>query len=197
MNYTAQIILAVRNFDVEGWTDILVIIVLVVFWAVGSIVKARARAKAKSDGLRAPDRRDQPRRRATPVPSDGSRGRQIQHHPRIRPPRRKVVRPAHAAVRLQIIKPPQQAELTSLTPPQTGIKEGLESVGKPLKKLEDKLPGLSAKTAQTVPAAELAEPEPAVLDFGDPDELKRAVLHYEILGKPISLRDRTEQIIKP
>ena len=78
-----------------------------------------------------------------------------------------------------------------MAPSQTDIKEPLESVGKPFKKLESKVLGLSGGTAQAVPAA---EPKP-VLDFGDPDELRRAILHYEILGKPISLRDRSEQII--
>ena len=29
----------------------------------------------------------------------------------------------------------------------------------------------------------------AVLDYSDPDALRRAILHYEILGKPLSLRD--------
>lgn len=36
---------------------------------------------------------------------------------------------------------------------------------------------------------------PAVLiDYSDPDALKKAILHYEILGKPIALRDPSEQI---
>jgi hypothetical protein len=32
----------------------------------------------------------------------------------------------------------------------------------------------------------------ALLDYGDPDALKKAILHYEILGKPIALRDPSE-----
>lgn len=27
-------------------------------------------------------------------------------------------------------------------------------------------------------------------DYADPEELRRAILHYEILGKPLSLRDQ-------
>lgn len=36
------------------------------------------------------------------------------------------------------------------------------------------------------------EPE-AVIDYADPDALKKAILHYEILGRPMALRDTTDQ----
>jgi len=32
-----------------------------------------------------------------------------------------------------------------------------------------------------------------ILDYRDPDTLKKAILHYEILGKPLALRDETDQ----
>ena len=32
-------------------------------------------------------------------------------------------------------------------------------------------------------------------DYDDPEKLRRAILHYEILGKPISLREPAEHII--
>jgi hypothetical protein len=46
--------------------------------------------------------------------------------------------------------------------------------------------------------AEMAEAEhlPEILsDYAEPDELRRAILHYEILGRPLSLRDPSGQII--
>ena len=33
----------------------------------------------------------------------------------------------------------------------------------------------------------------SVIDSSDPDALRKAILHYEILGKPIGLRDPSEQ----
>jgi hypothetical protein len=33
----------------------------------------------------------------------------------------------------------------------------------------------------------------AVIDYSDPDALKKAILHYEILGKPIALRDASDE----
>jgi hypothetical protein len=32
-------------------------------------------------------------------------------------------------------------------------------------------------------------------DYENPESLRRAILHYEILGKPLSLRDPSEHII--
>jgi hypothetical protein len=46
--------------------------------------------------------------------------------------------------------------------------------------------------------SETAQPKVAIeplLDYDDTDELKRAILHYEILGRPLSLRGPSEQII--
>jgi len=201
MNYIAPIILAARKFDNGNWTDILVVVVLAVFWAVGGILKAKSKARAAK--LREQNQQQPSRKgRLVPSASAGSRPQQMQPRPLIQPPHRKVARPVPAAARLtakqqqtarlQDIEQLVQSKLLSpVAPLQTGIKEPFESVGKPLKKLESKVLGLSGEMAQAVPAA---EPK-LVLDFGDPDELRRAVLHYEILGKPISLRDRSEQII--
>jgi hypothetical protein len=33
----------------------------------------------------------------------------------------------------------------------------------------------------------------ALIDYGDPDALKKAILHYEILGRPLALRDPLER----
>jgi hypothetical protein len=50
-------------------------------------------------------------------------------------------------------------------------------------------PGLVKKT----PARAAPDPEPqAILDYDDPDALRRAILHYEILGKPLAFRDLFE-----
>lgn len=42
----------------------------------------------------------------------------------------------------------------------------------------------------------MAEPVSSayLIDSSDADALRRAILHYEILGKPLSLRDPSQQI---
>lgn len=46
------------------------------------------------------------------------------------------------------------------------------------------------------PPEPMAEPVSSayLIDYSDADALRRAILHYEILGKPLSLRDPSQQI---
>lgn len=60
--------------------------------------------------------------------------------------------------------------------------------------LEPVLEGLSSVTAQPPKPLEPAGFEAtAVIDYSDPDALKKALLHYEILGRPLGLRDTPDQ----
>ena len=53
--------------------------------------------------------------------------------------------------------------------------------------------GLSQEDmAEAVESKYLSE---VLLDYVEPDELRMAILHYEILGRPLSLRDPSGQII--
>jgi len=45
----AQIILAIRSDDVGGWMNILVVILLAVFWAIWGILKTRAKKNESED----------------------------------------------------------------------------------------------------------------------------------------------------
>jgi hypothetical protein len=49
-----------------------------------------------------------------------------------------------------------------------------------------------AAPAETPLAKYLSE---ILSDYEDPEKLRRAILHYEILGKPLSLREPGEHII--
>jgi len=78
---------------------------------------------------------------------------------------------------------PQLGELPALTA------EMALAVPETVKKLEEKPTGITAETPQPKHLPEL------LLDYEDPEKLRRAILHYEILGKPLSLRDPSEHII--
>jgi hypothetical protein len=187
-----QIILAARNRGIEGWMNILFIVALAAFYVVGSIIKAKAKK---------PGEKDQGQLTRKPRPFGGARGPETgrpvapaavgQARP-VKPPRRKIVRPQPAvrktaaimdeAIELGTLEPSEVMKLPSSVP----LAETKELVGKPLRKLADRDAG---------PAAEIAGgkylPE-IISDYADPDELRMAILHYEILGKPLSLRDRSE-----
>ena len=76
-------------------------------------------------------------------------------------------------------KPSAKTRLTTQKKPLLTVDLNLDKV----KKID-----LSAKKKQ--------KPEPtakSLLNFSDPADLRRAILHYEILGKPISLRPPQQQ----
>jgi len=220
-NLLAQLILAARNSDSEdtGWMQMLVFIVLAVFYVVGSILKARANKQQKLE-QEEPGRRPPKSTRRTPKAFKQTPYRQAQRpvgrtpkgQPRpqqVQPPRRKIVRPQPAG-RKPSIKTEQAIKLPTLealeTPKvslpgpqvQADLEELPEFTVKTVEKdirlssveaLGDKRISIASETPQAKYLAEI------LLDYDDPEKLRRAILHYEILGKPLSLRGPSEHII--
>ena len=215
-NLLAQLILAARNSDSEdtGWMQMLVFIVLAVFYVVGSILKARANKQQKQD-QEEPGRKPLESTRGAPMAFKQTPYQQAQRRvghapkiqpspqvakPQVQPPRRKIVRPQAAGWKSSI-KTEQAIELptlealeapkVSLPGPQlqADLEELPEFTAKTIKKLEDMRISTPAETPQ---AAYLSE---ILLDYANPEKLRRAILHYEILGKPLSLRSPSEHII--
>ena len=102
--------------------------------------------------------------------------------------------PANQPVMLPAVEPPREPKLSILTPeirptaqrpPKLGhgIQEMPDFTRKTLEQFEHKGVSISAEIPETKYLSEL------LLDYADPEQLRRAILHYEILGKPLSLRD--------
>jgi len=185
-----QIILA-RNYDVENWMNILFVVIIGVFWALGSILKARARnVKEESEEPQS----DRPARKqplistdlkkeffkqlgfSHPADPDSSR----QYRRQIEQLRRKITRPQPTSLSIgtekKLISVPSEEDRSKLT-------------SEPAIELKDKE---TATNRETPGAAFVFE---SLLDFTDTDDLRRAILHYEIFGKPLSLRNPGEHII--
>jgi len=216
MNYLlAQIILAARNQDGKSWMNILFIVGLAIFWVIGGILKARAN-KTKQEGeeklprkpgFKPPDRagvREHKAVEKTPYeqvqrPTARTPYRR-EPQPQIQPPRRKIARPqlfvqkfvtekAQAAP-LETIELLEEPGLPQPAPQvQPDLQELPEFTAKAAKELEDMRVGIPAETPRAKYLAEI------LLDYSDPEDLKRAILHYEILGRPLSLRDPSAHII--
>jgi len=209
-----QIILAARNQDGKSWTNILFIVGLAVFWVIGGILKARANKKQKDE--------EQLTRKSGLAPSDRAGVRehkvvektpyeQVQRptartpyrrgpQPQIQPPRRKIARPQLFVQKFVTEKaqamPPETIELLEepeLPQPTPQVQPDFEELPqfttKAVKELGDMRVGIPAETPQRKYLAEI------LLDYSDPDDLRRAILHYEILGRPLSLRDPSAHII--
>ena len=213
MNYLlAQIILAARNRGGKSWTNILFIVGLAIFWAISGILKAKKNAQDKkaggqglglkpggepAEGTKAKPKGPFQQIRAA-IEAELQKQRELQLQ--AQQARKKVVRPKPA-----VRKVSPQTERSTKIPAFGPVKE--TELQRPAAQVESKIEKLPEFTSKTVKAmgdkrtaAAARGPQARylseiMLDYSDPDDLKRAILHYEILGRPLSLRDPSGRII--
>lgn len=216
------IILARRSRDTKGWGNIVFIVFLAIFWAIGGILKAKKNAQEKkaggqglgpkpggkpAEGTKAKPKGPFQQIRAA-VEAELQKQRELQL--KAQEARRKVVRPK--PVMRKVAAKPAMRRVTTEPELATGIHalEPMEETRLPgaVAQVEPKLEKLPEYTSKTVKAvgdkraivAAAQVPQARHLseilkDYSHPDELKRAILHYEILGRPLSLRDPSGRII--
>ena len=204
MNFwLGQFILAARDRE-GGWMDILIFLVMLFFYGIGVLIKmSKKKAVPKKQDRQIPRKPVQ-----KPAGGPGIRGKQkpwqaerpqlkpepisplpVAAKPQVRPASRKVIRP-RPAVRSSM-KSSQSAGKWKLPAEADGIADLAAFESEP--KLE-KVPGLTggAAAATEMPQAEYISD--ILSDYEDAERLRRAILHYEILGKPVSLRESSEHI---
>ncbi|UCC98329.1 MAG: hypothetical protein JSW66_00250 [Phycisphaerales bacterium] len=203
----AQTILAQRNEDAEKWMNILFVVVLAVFWALGGILKART-GKTKSRDAMQPPRKPvhgpaaqsrAAQERLLKAPQRPAGGKESQPH---RPARTRLAEWRVAAQKLAAEA--EQAFRDQIQQPEQTPERPVRRPKSPPKVVDA---SQSPATSSAIPhAAELSPPAetlpsaylPGLLsDYTDPDQLRRAILHYEILGKPLSLRESPDSLIGP
>ena len=208
MNYfLAQTIVVAQDREVRDWTNILFIVVVAALWAIGGIIKARkSKTELKEEDeeelARKPPERERGvqkqlfERRGHPVsPAPRKQYRPQVAKPQVRQRPRKAVGPRlavqkfvteaeqaveHVLEPLEVPKPKLSAPIPRV---QAELEELPEFTSETIKRLEHKYAGTAAETPQAKYLSEI------LLDYADPDELRRAILHYEILGKPLALRE--------
>ena len=203
-----QIILASRRRGPKGWGNILFIVFLAIFWAISAIVKLKAKkTEEETEGEEqlsgkpgakpaAGTTKEGPFQKIrSAIEAEVQKQRQLQEQQA----QRKLARPQPAAqkvaaktepARIPALEPVKEAKLTRpIAQVQTKFQEIPDFTSKTVKKLKDKRIDSPSEIPQVKHLAEI------LLDYSDPNELKRAILHYEILGKPLSLRDPSQHII--
>ena len=176
----------------SGWMQLLVFVVVGVFYVLGGIIKARKRKGRIEEEDESP---------GEPVPPEPQReplwaiGRPKQPHGST-VPRKSVlqtfVEEITRAAQVQVQTPQPQKPAPPLRPPRIET-EAVEPRKKPA--------GEAIAASQRKPLAVEAKQEPAAgrplaitPELASSDDLARAILAYEILGKPLSLRDAAEDI---
>jgi hypothetical protein len=217
MYYSLAQIIVIARGD-EGWMNILVLVVLAAVYALGALIKAKGKQSEDPD-------QEQKARKPQQKPSAGGRGileqlfREIQQAAEGKPTqetrpsgqatRQQTARPQAAArkyaaqtkqiKRVQPISSPAKPKLSKPTPQvQTDFEKlsELDTGTQSLPEYTTNVVGLAGKPkripTQVTDSMYLSE---VLSDYEDPDELKRAILHYEILGKPLALRDPSQVVI--
>jgi len=198
----AQLILAVQGDDVEKWANILLVVVLAAFWGIASLLKAKKAQQADEQEQSTAGRQQKPSPAAQSLRKEWFKQRSYSG-PAVTAAqyRRQAWQRLSARVRVHTFAEESQFLQTSPVAPlaepklpamTSGLEEGLQSVPEPVSK---PIEGLGQYSPL---AAEKPEPEFSstyLLAYDDPEQLRRAILHYEILGKPLSLRRPGEHII--
>jgi hypothetical protein len=214
----AQIYLLGQDYDIEGWMDILVLVVIAVVYGLGALI--RAKSKKNEEQIQ-----QQHARKAQGKPSKDGRGLLEQIFTELKqateeaktgvetrqPDQKRPQKAAQAQTVSQKYTPKAKQEVhiqPTMTPAKTKpskpskVQSGFEKLGEldkgiyTLPDITSKLSVLSGKD-KVIPdeAFESIHLSEVLSDYEDPEELKRAILHYEILGRPLSLRDPSGQII--
>jgi len=209
-DFLEQIVLvARRSRDTKGWGNIVFIVALAIFWLISAIFKSIAR-KDEEEKVGGKQLTSKPG--SKPVSGTKKEGPfqqirraieaevQKQKQLQAQQAQRKIVRPQPAArkvipateriARLPATKPAVKAKLARPIP-QVGpeIQELPEFTDKVVKNLKDKRISTPSEIPQTKQLYEILS------DYSDAEELRRAILHYEILGKPLALRGNAGSII--
>ncbi len=207
-NILAQIIVA-RGND-EGWIQILIVVIMAVVYGLGTILKAKKGGKVEGQDKQRQASKTQRK------PATGGRGVLEQFINEIRglaePEQERESRPPAQPARRQIAHPqPAVRKYTAEAkqPRRVQPRTPLAKPKSPLSKKQvqpdfEELPEFTSKTdegligkrkgmpAEVVESRYLSE---VLADFTDPEDLRMAILHYEILGRPLSLRDPSAQVI--
>jgi len=221
-NLVTQIVCAARwqDFEDSGWVQILVFIIIAVLYALGSIAKTKKAKTEDKSSLGGPRKS----KTGQMIPAAGGVSEQqiTDEQPSVTPSldvphsqRQVTVRPAPewAKVVSQILEAVTGQVMPDLgvSPAVPGIQVSPPSVGRAGQKLQPsavKHPPVEQVTVTkpqdkgtSVPAlAQFSMPEnlyEILADYADPEKVRKAILHYEILGRPLSLRELPDNIIVP
>jgi hypothetical protein len=180
-----QIVCGARWLDAEdsGWTQILVFIVMAVIYALGSIAKTK-KVKTKEG--------EEPAKGGLAGESLNPPGKQqitkagLPHTPRTG--RRVIIQPVTDRQPAVVSTEVAQVQPAHTLSPPLG-RQVIELAARTSSEKETK--GVQIPSEVPVPAY-LTE---ILSDYADPEKVRKVILHYEILGKPLSVREPPDNTI--
>jgi hypothetical protein len=204
----AQLIISARNNDIEGWMNILIVVIIAIFWAIGGIIKAKSQ-KAHTEQEEQPTGKPvhkwphsakELKKRSifeTPRTRTVGSGPIRQYRRQVEKLRRKINHPRPTASGIVDDKTAMPITLAQAfkEPKYSKVKPDIQPINEEHKEKEFEGELIKDFSLSSAGKDKLEIPFESLLDYTNPDELRRAILHYEILGKPLSLRRKGEHII--
>lgn len=223
MNVLAeQLVCLGQRHGAEDWGDVIILVMMGLFWLVGAVVKLLS-SKKTSDKKTSEHQRRQAGSGAKATPAKETwqqrlarKAREIQEAAqaeRATEQPRPVARTKPAGPRPAHQRPPAGGRIAV----RTDAKGDSVMVYQQPEPVQERQASAQRKAMDAVltagqqllsepvgpldtSVASHAEPQTSdagpqavgVVDYGDPDALKKAILQYEILGKPLALRDPSE-----
>jgi len=218
MEPITQFILLAGGVGTENWANILVIAVMAILWLVAGLVRMIGKKGPQQEQPEPEGSTGQPRRpgeswhqrlarKAEEIQRRLEEQAGVREPGRPRPPAREAATQSPQAPGGKIsVRPGQRGEsgMVSERPqpqPSTQREHQVARQREAQRAVAAAGQYATASKLEPVPpvtSEPMREPtgfEPAaVIDDSDPDVLKKAVLHYEILGKPLALRESAEEI---
>ncbi len=171
--------------------NILVIVIMAVVYGLSSIIKAKGK-KAQGQGEK------QLGRKPARKPATGGRGVLEQFFNELRglaePTQDRESRPIGQPARQKIARPQPAVRKYAAQAKQAGRVQLRTRLAEP-EFTGETVEGLAGKRKGMAEVPESKYLSEVLADFTDPEDLRMAILHYEILGRPLSLRDPSGQII--
>lgn len=162
--WTIQVILAARGPDSENapWMQLLVFVIIAVIAAIQGLAKSRAK---KAGGIEDDENIEETL---------------VQPRPNHKTPLQPAAQNTHTTA-----KPKVKPYLTHIV---QQIDESVQPVRSKIEPLEE--PAAQASAAKSkVPTYQAASPQETFLVFDDTDKLRNAIIYYEIIGKPLAIRE--------
>ena len=175
-----------------GWMQLLVFVVVAVFYALGGIIKARKRKGGVEEEDESPGEPASPEPQREPLRAIGRPKQQQAGAARRKSVLETFVQEITRAAQVEVQAPrPQKPPPPARTPRiETEIAElPKKPKGHGIAAIQPKSVAAEAKEQAQAGDLQVITPE-----LASTDDLARAVLDYEIFGKPVSLRDPAEDI---
>jgi hypothetical protein len=193
-----QISIICQGGDGEGWGQLLFLMAMLAFYAAGALInklKKKTEEKEREAGRGAAGAARPVRGPEKMRPEATRPVRPVLRRPAAAPaeaPEKEIVRPktpaeiaAERLIEFFGLEEVMAAEAARRLPPVKEVKPAVVPAKKPA------APKVEAVKVPEVKKVETKAPEKGLLDIKDPQDVRRAIIHYEIFGRPLSLRERS------